>query len=157
MLSHADALEPFLRATIGLASARAPRPQPERDVLQCAQVREERVILEHVPDRSALGGDPLARRRVVEHLAVDDDAPGVECEQAGDHPQHRRLAGTVGTEEHDRLAGLGVEPDVEGEHAEPDADTGLEAHAGNHWSRSDTSTATDTASSTRLSAIAPPR
>src|SRR5262249_54998375 len=139
------------------AAPHAACAQTEGDILDRSEVREQRVVLEHVADRPALRRYPRAAPWIVEYLSVERDASRVDGEQAGDRPQHRGLAGAVRTEQGDGLARCGFERDVECQRAERQSDSGVEAHAGNHRSRSETSTTSETASSTRLRAIAPPR
>ena len=106
-LGHAPVLEPREpgeRERLGdargrSAARRAPAAlEPEGDVLADGHVREERVVLEDHAEAAALG------RGGRDVLAVDEDAPRVGRLEAGDQPQHRRLAAAGGTEERDDLA-----------------------------------------------------
>ena len=125
VLGHVDAFEPRPGAAAGVLPPNSSGPQTERHVLQRAEMREQRLVLEHETDRATIGRRPRATHRVVEHASVDRDPSAVERQQPGERAQQRRLAGAVRPDQHDRLAGLGIEPDVEGERAEPDADAGL--------------------------------
>ena len=68
-------------------------------------------------------GLPGQQRRALEHqrhvlarrghrAAVDGNCSRAERDQAGDQPQHRRLAAAAGTDDRDELAWLGQEVDV---------------------------------------------
>ena len=128
--------------------------EAERDVLQHGEVREQEIVLEHDADRSALGRHEDAGA-VVEDRAVELDPTAVEREQPGERAQERGLAGTVRSEDRDRLTVGGGEQRVERERAELQADLCVEAHRTySHRSRSSASTATQTASSTTLRPIA---
>ena len=88
----------------GRGPARAVRAEPERDVVERAEVREQHVVLEHHAD-----GPPLRRDErgaaVVEHHAVELDPAGVDRYEAAQRAQHRRLAGAVRAEQRDGLTG----------------------------------------------------
>src|SRR5690606_11201281 len=72
--------------------------QPERDVLDDAQVREERVALEHRVDRA------VVRLGVGDVLAVDEDRPRGRRLEPRDHAQGRRLAAARGAQEGEERA-----------------------------------------------------
>ena len=111
--SERDALPLAARqpARLLLREVRDPEPveQPvgrtaaERDVLLDAQVREERVVLEHEPDGALLGAD-------VDAVAEPDvvaaaNASARRRHEARDRTQHRRLPRARRPDERDRLAG----------------------------------------------------
>ena len=137
-----------------------PGAQPERDVLERRQVGEQQVVLEHDADRALLGRDEDVGRRVVDDDAVERDPAASIGQQAGERPQHRRLAGAVGAEDGEHSPGLDRELDVEVERAELQRRSSrVERHADapgraapppSQRSRSPTSTANETAISTRL-------
>jgi hypothetical protein len=79
--------------------------QPEGDVLQGRQVREEQVVLEHEADRPLLGRHPGAGRGVLQDVAVEHDPAPVQGHEAGDGAQQGRLAGAVGAEQDHQLPG----------------------------------------------------
>src|SRR4029079_14905758 len=94
--------------------------QPEGDVLEHVQVREQRVALEHRVDRTPVG--PNAG-----HVpAADADAPGGRILEAGDHPQRRRLAAAGRPDDREEFTGLDLQVEVADgdEVAEPLLDAG---------------------------------
>ena len=93
-----------------------PRPSAELDVLANAQMRKERVFLEHEPDRSLLGRQVDAVFGIEPDLATDRDAAAGRHEPANG-PQEGRLSCTGGPDERDDLR-TEVERYVEGELAE---------------------------------------
>ena len=62
------------------------------DVRADGQVREERVLLEHEPDAALLRPQVDAALDVEPRLVVERDAARGRVREAGDRPQHRRLA-----------------------------------------------------------------
>ena len=62
-------------------------PQPVRDVVHHGHVREQRVVLEHGVDVA------VERRPAGDVAAAELDRAGGRQLEAGDHPQHRGLAG----------------------------------------------------------------
>ena len=117
-------------------------------------MREEHIVLEHVPDAALLGRHPRTCGRVVEHDVVDHHVTRVERHEPCERTQQRRLASAIGSEDDDRLGVAGHQLDGEIELAELDTDVGVEGHVVSQRSRSATSTASEMATSTRLSAIA---
>ncbi len=84
----------------------AGHPQPEPHVAGDVEVREEQRLLQHQPDRAALG-------RAAEHLdAVDAHTPGVGALQPREHPQRGALAAARGAQQGGEAAGLEVEVEV---------------------------------------------
>jgi hypothetical protein len=73
-------------------------PEPEGDVLEDGQVREERVALEDSVDI------PAVRRQPDDVAAAQLDAPGVGLLEAADHAQRRRLAAAGGAEQREERA-----------------------------------------------------
>ena len=63
-----------------------PHLEAEGHVVVDAHMRIERVILEHHRDVA------IHRRQIVDHLIVDQDAPGGDAFEPRDHAQRRRLA-----------------------------------------------------------------
>ncbi len=76
------AVDPFPHLRLG----DAPQPQAESDVVEHAEMREQRIILEHEPDIAAV------RRPVVEAFAAQPDRAFAQALEAGDAAQGRRLA-----------------------------------------------------------------
>ena len=114
------------------------------------------MVLEDDAHRPPLGGQVHARPRVVEDGAVELDAASGERPQPGQGPEERRLAGAVGTDDGQGLAGLDGQGHVEGEavevepHLRPQTHGGRQAHrAVSHRSRRPMSTPRETASRTR--------
>src|SRR5207249_4343373 len=99
--------------------------------------------------------DEHVAHRVVEGASGEPDGSGVQAEQSGDGAQEGRLAGAVGPEHRDDLAGLRLDRHVEVEL--PHAHHALErerhvATGRSHLSRNPTSTSTATAISGSASA-----
>ncbi len=112
------------------------------------------MILEHEAGAPSLGGHMHALARVLEDLAVEHDAP-LHLVEAGQRPQERGLARTVGTEHRNGLARCGREGDIEREAIAPDPDRGIQCHsAPSQRSRMPARIATDTTSRMRLSVMA---
>ncbi len=81
-----------------LGQAAGRRAQRKREIVKDAQVRIERVLLEH--ERHV-----AQRRRLVRCIAVaDHDRAGIGLFEPGDQPQQRRLAGAGRSQQHDELA-----------------------------------------------------
>jgi hypothetical protein len=71
--------------------------QAERDVLEHAHVRVERVVLEHHGDVAVL------RRHVVHDVATDRDLAAGDFLQPRDHAQRGRLAAARRADQHDEF------------------------------------------------------
>ena len=78
----------------------------EQDVVAHAQVRKQRVRLEHHGDA------PLGGRHVRDVALVDQDAPFGRHVEPGDHAQGGRLAAARRAEQHDQLAARRGEGDA---------------------------------------------
>ena len=78
----------------------------ELDVLAHAQVREERIVLEHEAHRPLLGRQLQSLCRVEPGVSVDRD-PAAGGLEPGDRPQERRLARAGWPHERDDLAADG--------------------------------------------------
>jgi hypothetical protein len=113
----------------GGTARRAPGSQPEGDVLESGEVREQQVVLEDHRHRASLRGHEHTADGVVEGLAVELDAAGIDGQQAGEAAKERGLAGAIGAEEGERLSGGHGDLGVEGEGAEGAGDAGVEGHA----------------------------
>ncbi|CAM5437813.1 hypothetical protein SFUMM280S_09567 [Streptomyces fumanus] len=174
VVGQAHPVQPRGRLFPGLHLGGAAAARAERHVVQRAEVREEQVVLEDHADRAGLGG------RTVQCGAVQAQVPAGEGLQAGQGAQGRGLAGTVGAEQGHHLTGGRGQGDVQPEAAAVDHQTGVETGlvgaagvragtvgaarvragaVGGHEaviqrSRSPARTAMETASSTRLRAIA---
>src|SRR5262249_51207170 len=129
--------------------------EPERDVVERREVREEQPVLEHHADPARRGGHERAARGLVPDLAVERDAPAPEPQRAGQRAQSGRLAGAVRADQREDLAGRHRQLELEVQRTEVERELRLEAHAlSSQRSRRATSAAIDTASSTSESAIA---
>src|ERR1700682_3668291 len=133
----------------------ATRAQTKGDVLEHGQVGKQQVILEDHRDWSPLGRNENAVRRFLQHDPVEGNAACVERQESCQAAEQRRLARAVGPEHGDHFAGLDLQVDIEFEGADAQAHPRLEAHDDpSQRSRSPISTASETASSTRLNTIA---
>ena len=124
---QAQPFEPRGRSPPGGRPSRAPGTQPEGHVLQDAEVREQEVLLEHHADGPALHGDTKAPPGVLQHLAVEHHAALHQRQEPSEGPQDGGLAGAVGAEEGGDRPRLDLEPDVQVESAQPQAQRGVEA------------------------------
>jgi len=70
-----DALQPERGVTTRVAAARPSGSQPVGDVVDRAQMREQQVVLEHDADGPSFGRQVHALVGVVEHRAIELDAP----------------------------------------------------------------------------------
>ncbi len=82
----------------GLLLGDIAQAQAEAHVLGHAQMRVERVILEHHGDVAVL------RLDIVDHPPVDRDRARGHILEPGDHPEHRRLAAARATDQRDEFA-----------------------------------------------------
>ena len=99
-----------------------PRATGEGHVLAHGHVREQRVLLEHVPHPARLRGQVDAPLGVEERLVAERDPAGAGPHRAGDRPQHRRLARAGRADEGDGLALADLERYVEREVAKRNGD-----------------------------------
>ncbi len=104
--SQLEAVRRLAHAPVEAGGVHPPRPQRKRHVLVDAQVRVERVALEH-HRHVALG-----RGHVVHHALADQDPARVRALEPGQHAQQRRLAAARGPEQHQELAGFDLEVDL---------------------------------------------
>ena len=81
---------------------------PKATFARTDEVREERVLLEHETDRTALRWQVDARRRVEPRRSIECDPARVGPEQPGDRAQDARLARAGRADE-----GHGLRPDLE--------------------------------------------
>ena len=154
-VADAEPVEQVPGPTAGLAAPHATRAGTEGDVLQGAEVGEERVLLVHQADLALVRGQRVPR------AAVDADRPGVPG-RAGEGAQQGRLSRAVGPDQGDHLARIGREGDLEQVVGALDPHLRLEhahdrppsAPPVSQRSRSETRASTHTASSTTLSATA---
>src|SRR5207248_335611 len=93
-----DERERLADPSLDLLARAVPLAEPEGDVVEHVEVREERVALEDGVDRAAV------RRRVDDLAPLDADRAGVRALEAGDHPQRRRLAAAARPEQREELA-----------------------------------------------------
>jgi len=127
-IAKPDPLEPFLGATAGFATWHVSAAEPERDVLEHAQMGKEQVVLKDDPDRTTLRNHVAAGRRFVDDVAVDDDLTLVKSDETCDSTQQGGFARTIGSEDRDRLVVGGAEPRIELQVAELELDRGVNAH-----------------------------
>jgi hypothetical protein len=125
-----DPLQPVAGPVAGVVARDVAGPQPEGHVLQGGEVGEQQVLLEHDPDGAFLRAQPQAGLRVLERAVAERDPSAVDREQAGQRTEQGGLAGAVGAEDRDDLAGFGVDRHVEVERAEPQRHLGVEAVRG---------------------------
>src|SRR5205814_3720206 len=105
MLDAEERRGPFgLRLLLRLRDAL--RLQREGDVFVDAEVRIERVALEDHGDAT------LARGKVVDDAAADEDVAGGRLLEAGDHAQEGGFSGARGAEEDEELALPALQVDV---------------------------------------------
>ena len=83
--------------------------RPERDVLQHAAGGQQLHVLEGA--REAQRGD-APRRQMVRWRTEQPDAPRGRRSHAADHVEQRGLAGAVGADQRDDLAGMDGEADI---------------------------------------------
>jgi hypothetical protein len=126
LIGEADPGEPLARPGARVGPVVAARPQSEGDVVEGAEAGEEQVVLEHEPDRPLRGGHERVGGGIVEHDAVELDAPAVERAQPGDRPQGGGLAGAVGPEERHDLAVVDLQVDRQVEVVVADVDVGAQ-------------------------------
>jgi hypothetical protein len=124
----AEALEQLDRVP---AALRARNPaEGIGDVLPRAQMREQRVLLEEVAAAAPLGRQLDPPAGVEPGLAAARDAPAARPQEAGDDPQHARLAGAGRPGQRDALAVAGFERDRQLELAERRLSREREPHPG---------------------------
>ena len=87
-----------------LQQGRRAFPSAEGDVLGNAEVREQRVVLEHVTDRALLGRDVDAALCVQPDLAAEHHTAALGPQQSRDGAQDRRLSGARGPGQRDGVA-----------------------------------------------------
>ena len=112
VVGELDGLQRRQGALAALAAGHLLDPQAVLDVGQHVHVREQRVVLEDGVDVAR------ERRPTGDVLAVEADLPAGRLLEAGDHPQHGRLARAGGSEHREELAVLDGQVDaVDGPHA----------------------------------------
>src|SRR5207245_4155781 len=122
------------------------RAQAEGDVLDCAQVRKEDMVLEHEAGSPALRGYVQPTCAVVQDLAIKNHS-ACHLIQTGECPQKRRLSAPVGTKHGHRLVRGRRQGDIEREGVSRYAHHSLERHsAPSQRSRMPTRIATETTS-----------
>jgi hypothetical protein len=155
LVGQPHGVQPLRRLGAGEALVHATSAQPERDVLQRAQVVEQQVVLKHDTDRPTIGRTKHPRR-LVPHLVVEADPPAGDGQQARDRAQCGGLAGAVRAEQCDHLAWLDGQLQVELEGVPGHGQFGVQGHRRPliQRSRRQARTTTDTASRTTLSTTA---
>ena len=115
VLAEADQLEHLAGATLrAVAAVLAAQLEPEGDVVEHGQVREQAVGLEDHPHVA------LVRRDPGDVLAAHRDGAGRRLVEAGEDPQRGGLAAARRAEQGDQLAGLEVQGEpVEGARPTP--------------------------------------
>src|SRR5690606_21730799 len=170
---QADAVQPPRGALAGGPAARTPAARPERDVLQHAEVREQQIVLEHHADAAAL------RRQRAQIRAVQPDLATGHRDETRQGAQRGALARPVRPEQRHDLPRPGGQHEIQLERPPPHHEPRIQpparftdrgprggttrhpprstsAYSGPpiHRPLSSASTATETASRTRLSTIA---
>ena len=105
-LADADLVEPALGVRARRPAGGTRAAWPEGDVLEGVEVREEQGVLAEQGRTPGVRRDHQARAAradVGEHLPVDGHPAGGGPDQAGQHPEERRLAGAVGAEQREGL------------------------------------------------------
>ena len=105
VVGQPDARQPGARLRARRRARMAAAAQTEGDVVECAQVREQPVVLEHDADRPLLRGYEQAGGGVFERAPIERDAAARQRHEPGKRRQQRALAGPVRTEHGDDLAG----------------------------------------------------
>src|SRR3954451_866370 len=164
------------RDTLTLPTGKLPRPRPrqvrdaeplellarrraarEADVALDAEVRKERVVLEHEPDRPLLGRQIPPRRGVEEDVLAERDPSPRRPQQARDRPQDGRLPRARGPDERDSLA-PDLEAQVEVERAKRNGEVEAErVHSGTSRAATRTARLTRTRSAPSASAVSKSR
>ena len=103
---HLDEVEHGVDFAVDLLARLARDAQAEGDVVADAQVREQRVVLEHGVDAAHV------RRQARDVAPVEEDAAGVRLLEAGEDAQQRRLAAAAGAEQGVELAALDLQARV---------------------------------------------
>ena len=104
VLRGADAFEPLL-SLLACGASRSPAgSNPERDVVESAQMWEQREVLENHATRSFVGGDEPARAGIVDTHTIDLDPASVDRLESCQTSQRGRLSGAIRSEECDDLA-----------------------------------------------------
>jgi hypothetical protein len=76
----------FVDAAINFGLGRLEPSEAEGDVVVHGHVRIERIVLEHHRDVA------IARRKIVDHAAVDRNQAAADFLEVGDHAQNRRFS-----------------------------------------------------------------
>ena len=103
-VADADALEPYPRSFQRLMPAAAASPQPEGHVLRRRQVGKQAPVLEHHANRPIRCGHAYSARRVLEHLAVENNLAVVQRHETGEGAEECGLAGAIGPDDRGHLA-----------------------------------------------------
>src|SRR5438309_504192 len=90
----------LLQHLIHAPMALEPRPSlgGEGQILAQRHVREEGVILEHIPAIAILRAQVYFGRGVEQNLVIEEDASGVRPNKAGDAIERQRLSRSAGAE-----------------------------------------------------------
>jgi hypothetical protein len=104
-----DPVEPFGGGAAGVCLGDLAGAETECHVLEHAHVLEQQVVLEHESDRTRLWLDEGVGGRLVHDDSIDHDAAVVDRFESGQTAQHGALAGTVGAEQREQLAGPHLE------------------------------------------------
>ncbi len=108
-----EAVEQRQRPLPAVAARHA--PEPVRDVLPGAQVREQRVVLEHVAAAAVLGREAHAATGVEPHALAARHGPALGPDEPGHDPQHAALAGPGRAGQRQALPARDLQLDVERE------------------------------------------
>ncbi len=131
------------------------RAQAEGHVVAGGHRRKQQVVLEHDTDRALLCREPDAGGVVLPGPLANAHMTARGRQQSGDDPQRGRLPGAVWTQQRKHRATGNVDVRVEPPLRSLDDDVRVRVgHARSQRSRSPARIATETTSSTRLSAMA---
>ena len=116
---------------------------------------KQEIVLEDQANRPSLGGHPDPFRRIFEDDAIQADAPAAQREETGKRTQQRRFPCPVGAQHRDQFSGRNRQLHVELKGTQAGLDSCVECHEPpNQRSRKPMSTASETASKTRLRTMA---
>ena len=104
-LAQVEEARRLVDALVDRALRKFAQLERKRDVLAHRHLRIERVVLEHHRDVA------VARRDIVDDLAVDRDRAAADRFQPGDHAQQRRLSAAGRADENHELAVVDLEID----------------------------------------------
>src|SRR5205085_5266684 len=102
-------VEQRVELALALLAARFHHFQHRADILLHGEAAEDRGFLRQIADAEPRA---LIHRQLGDVMAVKLDGAAVGLDQAGDHVEHRGLAGAVRTEQADRFAAADIDADA---------------------------------------------